>query len=121
MIQKFSLRDRLRSFGFAGKGVLDFFMEQHNAVIHAFATVIAVLMGFMVGLSAGEWTAITIVIALVWMAEIFNTALEKLCDFVSPGRNEDIRIIKDLSAAAVMIVSIAALITGFIIFIPKIL
>ena len=65
--------------------------------------------------------AIIIVIGLVISAEIFNTSIEELVNLVSPQKNEKAGIIKDLAAAAVLILAITALITGLIIFLPKII
>jgi diacylglycerol kinase len=67
-----------------------------------------------------ELIALTIVTSLVWAAEIMNTAIEHLVDLVSPGFHPGAGLIKDLAAAAVLVLSLAALITGLVIFIPKI-
>lgn len=117
--QKFSWQQRARSFGFAFDGICTFFKTQHNAIIHAVATIAVIVTGFSVHLAATEWLFITIVIAMVWAAELFNTAIEKLCDMVSPQRNPAIKFIKDVAAAAVLVTAIAAVVTGGIIFLPK--
>lgn len=119
--QRFSIRARLKSFRYAWDGVRAFFGSQHNAIIHAVATPVVVLLGIFAKLSAGEWVVITIVTGLVWMAELFNSAIEKLCDLVSPGFNPKVKFIKDVAAAAVLVSAIVAVITGLIIFIPKFL
>lgn len=120
-MEKFSLRQRARSFGFAFAGVRDFFRTQHNAIIHAIATVAVVISGFAVKLDALSWLFITLAIGLVWAAELFNTAIERLCDVVSPQKNPHIRFVKDVAAAAVLITAIMAVVTGCIIFIPKLI
>ncbi|MNY66215.1 Undecaprenol kinase [compost metagenome] len=56
---------------------------------------------------------------LVFVCELFNTALEALADFASPGKHPQIKKVKDLAAAAVLLSAISALITGIIIFLPK--
>lgn len=61
--------------------------------------------------------ALIIVIGLVFVSEIFNTAIKALCDFVSPQKHENIKQIKDLSAAAVLVSAIIAFIIGTLIFI----
>jgi diacylglycerol kinase len=71
--------------------------------------------------SKTELMAVIIVSALVWSAELFNTAVEKLVDLVSKDFDPRIKFIKDVSAAAVLLSAIAALLTGAIIFIPKLL
>jgi diacylglycerol kinase len=55
---------------------------------------------------------------LVLTAEMINTTIEKLSDIVSPQKNEHIRVIKDISAAVVLLSSFIAMIAGLIIFVP---
>ncbi|GAB3512400.1 diacylglycerol kinase family protein [Emticicia fontis] len=105
-------------YAFQGIGVL---LQENNARFHLFSTVVVILMGLLVKLDSAEWSVICIIIGLVWMAEAFNTALEKLCDFVSTEQHPLIGKVKDLSAAAVLIISCIAVIIGIIIFLPKIL
>lgn len=109
----------LRSFRHAFTG-LRFLMEENNARFHVFAAVIVLLAGFYLNLSAIEWTIIITQIGLVLAVETLNTAIEKLCDFVSPEYHQLIGKIKDLAAAAVLIMSIVAVIVGIIIFLPKV-
>jgi len=66
-----------------------------------------------------EAIAITFATGFVWSAELFNTSIEKLADKVTMEYNDTIKMIKDISAAAVLIAAIVALTTGLIIFIPK--
>jgi len=72
-------------------------------------------------LPPAKWLFIVIAIGLVWVAELFNTAIEKLCDMVCPEQHPQIKFIKDVSAAAVLVTAIIAMITGCIIFIPAML
>jgi diacylglycerol kinase len=117
----FSIRARLKSFRYAWDGMREFFAWQHNAIIHAVATLVVIVLGILTKLHSTEWIFISIVTGLVWMAELFNTAIEKLCDLVSPGFNPKVKFIKDVTAAAVLVSAIIAAITGLIIFIPKLL
>ena len=110
----------LRSFKYAFQGVW-VLMEENNTRFHLFATVVVILTGLLVKLSSIEWSIITIITGLVWVAEAFNTAIEKLCDFVSKEHHPLIGKVKDLSAAGVLIISCIAVIIGIIIFLPKIL
>jgi diacylglycerol kinase len=116
---KFSWKQRARSFRFAWQGIVQFFGTQHNALLHALVTVLVVVLGFWKHISVTEWLFIVTMIGLVWMAELFNTAIEGLCNMVHPGRHPQIKFIKDVAAAAVLVSAIAALATGCIIFIPK--
>ena len=118
---KFSWRARARSFIYAGRGVRVLLTEEHNARIHMVAAVVAILLGLLLGISAGEWVAICICIGAVLMAEAFNTAIEAVCDLVSRERHPLIARAKDVAAGGVLVMAVAALITGIIIFLPKII
>jgi len=109
----------LNSFQFAFRGIYLFFRNENNARVHLLATILVILLGLYVHLSRFEWLWVSLSITLVWIAEAFNTALEKLTDLVSPEFNPKAGLIKDLSAAAVLFTAIFAFITGMVIFIPK--
>ncbi|HMC86376.1 MAG TPA: diacylglycerol kinase family protein [Chitinophagaceae bacterium] len=119
--QKFSLRKRAKSFHFAFNGLYQFFNTQHNAIIHAVATIAVITLSLLVKLAFSKFLFIVIAIGLVWVAELFNTAIERLCDMVCPQQHPQIKFIKDVSAAAVLITAIIAVITACIIFIPVLL
>ncbi|WP_338874976.1 diacylglycerol kinase family protein [Spirosoma sp. SC4-14] len=110
-----------RSFGFAGQGIIDLFRYENNARVHLLIAIVVMLAGFLLDLSRVEWSIILIQIGLVWAAEAFNTAIEKLCDFVSPGLHPQIKAIKDLSSGAVLIMAITAVLVGLIILGGKLL
>ncbi len=113
------VQTRLKSFKYAFKGLILIFREEPNARIHLLAAICAVIAGLCLNINSMEWIAITFAIGLVITLEIVNSAIEKIADFISPEKNEIIKNIKDLSAAAVLVVSITALIVGLIIFLPK--
>ena len=117
--QQFSLRSRLSSFGFAFSGLFAFFRQEPNAWIHLIATLTVFMAAGYFNLSLHEIIALIIVTGFVWVAEIFNTAIEKIMDFISTEKNIGIKFIKDLSACAVLLSAITAMVTGAIIFIPK--
>jgi diacylglycerol kinase len=96
------------------------FYTEHNSRIHFVFTISALAMGFIFKLSFVEFSVLIVVISMVWIAELFNTCIEKLIDFVSTEKHPQIKLIKDMGAAAVMLSSISALAVGAIIFIPKI-
>lgn len=105
----------LRSFRFAGQGILDLFRFENNAKVHFLVAILVVSAGFVLSLSPVEWAIILTQIGLVWAGEAFNTAIEKLCDFVSPGLHPQIKAIKDVSSGAVLILTIIAVLVGLII------
>jgi diacylglycerol kinase (ATP) len=119
MNKKFSLRSRLQSFRFAFEGVISFFKAEHNAWLHLAATILALTLTLLLSCTQTEIVFIVLAMCLVWASEFFNSAIERLADLVTTETNPQIKFIKDVSAAAVLITAIAALITGSIIFIPK--
>ena len=94
--------------------------NEQNAKVHILATCCVTAAGFYFHLSAFEWIVIVIAIGGVLAAEIFNTSIEELSNKVSPEYNETIKQVKDFAAGGVLLMSIAALIVGCIIFLPKI-
>ena len=120
MENNFSLVNRFKSFTYAWSGIKELLRTEHNTWIHLFLTIIAVILALIFNIAIGEWTALIICMTMVWTAEIFNTCIEKLLDFISTDRHPQIKNIKDMAAAAVLMASWAAIIIGAIIFIPKI-
>jgi len=118
---KNGLKRRIKSFGYAFTGVYELIKSEPNARIHLIATVGVVTAGLLLHLSNTEWCVVMIIIAMVWATEAFNTVIEKLTDHLFREQHETARIAKDVSAGAVLICAIAALICGLIIFLPKII
>ncbi len=94
-------------------------MNDHNGRVHLFATIVAIGLSFYLKISGYEWIAILSVISAVFVAEIFNSAIEKLADVVSLDYHPKIKVVKDLAAAAVLIAAFLAVAVGAIVFIPK--
>lgn len=115
----FSLQARLNSFGFAFKGISRFFLQEPNAWIHLVATLIVFIAAVFFQVSNFEMISLIVVTGFVWVAEIFNTAVERIMDFISTERNSQIEFIKDLAAGGVLVAAITAIATGAIVFIPK--
>ena len=114
------LVNRIKSVGFALKGALLLIKTESSIKIQVFITLIMTAAGFSFEISNTEWILQILAIGLVLGIEGLNTAVEKIADFVQPEFDEKIGFIKDISAGAVMLVSIAASIIGLIIYIPKI-
>lgn len=94
-------------------------ISENNARIHLLASIVVISTGIYVELSAQEWLWIALAIALVWILEAINTAIEALVDLASPDFHPLAGKAKDIAAAAVLIASIFAVIVGIIIFFPK--
>jgi len=117
----YSLRERAQSFADAGRGIAFLLASQPNARIHALATVAAIALGAVLGLTAGEWCWIALAIALVWVAEALNSALEALADAVHPERDARVGRAKDTAAGAVLVAAIASAVIGALVFGPRLL
>lgn len=115
----FSLRNCIKSFSYAFQGIKTFFLTQHNAWIHAIATIIVIILGNIVALSTNEWCWIILSIALVFITEMLNTAIEFLTDIVSPEYHPLAKKTKDVAAGGVLVSAIIAVILGLLIFVPK--
>jgi diacylglycerol kinase (ATP) len=120
-MERFSIKKRIRSFGYAFSGLKTLFREEHNAWIHASATVLVIFAGFLLRISETEWIAVTAAIGMVIAAEAFNSSIERLADVVQPERDGRIKGVKDLAAGAVLACAIAAAVIGLIIFLPKLI
>jgi diacylglycerol kinase (ATP) len=113
-----TLTSRLRSVRYALRGIRIMCVSQHNAWLHAAATVAVVTLGFVVELSADEWCWIVLACMAVWTAETLNTALEFLTDLASPEFHPLAGKAKDVAAGAVLIAAIGAAIIGVLVFWP---
>ncbi len=120
-LNKFSLKSRLGSFKFAFHGLSALLKYQHNSRIHLVAALFAIILGLLLRLNMYEWCLIIIVTGLVFLTELLNSSIEALADHIDPEWQERIMLAKDYSAAAVLVAAIIALLTGGIIFIPKLL
>lgn len=118
--KQFTLRARARSFTYAWTGLKAALSAEHNMYIHLLFTLITLAVGCIVQVNAVECTLLIFTTALVWIAELFNTAIEKTADLISKKPHPQIKLIKDVSAAAVLVAAIAAFLVGCAIFIPKI-
>ena len=119
--EKFSLRARIKSFKFSFEGLAAFFKREHNSWIHFIATIVVLAFSYWIGVTKSEMIAIVFAIGFVWVAEIFNTCIERVMDFISVEKHNDIKFIKDLASGGVLIAAITAVIIALIIFIPKLI
>jgi diacylglycerol kinase (ATP) len=100
---------------------VSFFRWEHNAQIHLAITFLVLVLSVTLGLTKWEAIAVVFSIAFVWVAEMFNTVIEKTMDFISTERHPQIKLVKDIAAGAVLVAAVAAVIVGCFIFIPKLL
>lgn len=111
----------LRSFSYAIEGIVAGLKTERNMIIHFGFSVIVVVFGALLGLSATEWLICAIFIGGVFMAELFNTAIETVVDMVCQEKDPRAKLAKDAAAGAVLCLAIAAAAAGVIIFLPKLI
>src|SRR5947208_6668788 len=114
----FQFTGRIRSFYHAIRGVLRMIRCQHNAWIHAAATLVVLGAGLLFCVSSADWCWIILAISIVWTAEALNTAFEFLADAASPEFHPLVRDAKDVAAGAVLLTAVASVVIGSIVFLP---
>ena len=115
------LNGRLRSFGHAFRGLKVLVQTQHNAGIHAVATVLVVVAGVACGISRAEGALIALAVVCVWTTEALNTAVESLVDLTSPEQHPLAGKAKDIAAGAVLVAAIGSVVVGVLVFGPYLL
>jgi undecaprenol kinase len=110
----------LRSFGYALKGLVKVFREEQNLRIQSIASALVIILGIYFKINLTDWALLFLVIGLVLITEITNSAVERITDVLKPRINSYVKEIKDIMAAAVLLSSLAALIAGLFIFLPYI-
>lgn len=117
------MNDNKRGIGlsFAINGLKNVFVNERNFKIHLLMGLIVMLISIYLKLSYIEWVMIILVIGLVLITEIINSAIEKLIDYVKPEIHPTAKVIKDTMAGAVLISAIVSILVGTMIFIPKLI
>lgn len=107
-----------QGFRYAFLGLKLAWAEELNFRIEILCALLAIVLGIVLHLPPAEFALLVLTISAVLAVEAFNTALEELCDKFQPTHDPHIAKIKDLSAAAVLLVSTGAAIVGIILFVP---
>ncbi len=112
------MKKLFKSFMYAFRGLIHAFVNEHNFTIEIFCAIIVIVFSLVFTISTLEWFVVIINIGIVLMAELFNTAIENLCNMIHKETHPIIKIVKDVSAGAVVIAALCAFICACIIFIP---
>ena len=112
------LKQMFKSIGVAFDGIIDLIKSENNAKIHLISTIVVIIVGFKLQFLAIEWLWISLAIAGVWVAELINTAIEKLTDLVSPEISPIAKKVKDYAAGAVLVMAIWAIFVFCLISLP---
>lgn len=105
------------SFGYACRGLLDAFRTEKHMKFHLIAALVAIGALFVYQQSKVEILFVCLAIALVWITEIINTAIEKTVDLAMPDQHPIAKLAKDLAAGAVLVASVFAVVVGIIVFV----
>lgn len=111
----------MKKFRVAIQGIIHALKSEWSLRIHLGAAIIVIQSAWILEVSLTEWTILLLCIVMVIAAELFNTALEWLCNKVEPQHDEKIGQIKDVAAGAVLVITIGAIGIGLIIFLPKVM
>lgn len=111
----------LKGFLYAFEGLIIFFRHERNGRIQLAIAIVIAMLAWWLRVSAFEWIILLACIATVLSFEMINSAIEKLCNLVHPEYHAAVKVIKDISAGAVLWASVFSGIIGFIIFLPKII
>ena len=108
------MKKQLKSFCNAIKGFLSALKSEGHLRFHFIAAIYVIIFSFFFDLSITQWAVVILLIAGVLSAELFNTALEKLCNKVTTEYSERIKLVKDISSTAVLVLSTSALVIAFL-------
>lgn len=116
--QRLTLSARLKSFAYAIAGIVFMLKTQHNAWLHGMATIAVIALAVYCDVTASDWRWLIVAMGMVWVGETINTAVEYVCDVVSPHYSEAVKHAKDIAAGGVLIAALASLIIGVLTFWP---
>ncbi len=111
-------RRRVLSFKYAFGGLWAALKEEPNLKIHFIIALMVILAGFWLNLNKSDWILVILIIGLVISVELTNTAIEAVVDSFIDKQHPGAKLAKDISAGAVLVVSIIAAISGILIFLP---
>ena len=105
-----------KSFGYAFRGIGIMILSERNFQIHLLALFINLLLIIVLQFNSADAAVIIIVSVIVLITEMFNTCVEKICDFIHPEFDLNLGKIKDISAGAVLVASMGALVTAVLMY-----
>jgi len=108
-------KKRLRD---AWRGIAIILRDEPNAPVHGVVTALVIAAGLVLGIGKLEWIALIVASMAVWVAEGFNTSIERIGDAVSPEHDPLIGKAKDVAAGAVLLSAIGAAMIGLLVFGP---
>jgi diacylglycerol kinase len=111
-------RNLVESFRFAFSGLWYALRTQRNTRIHLTIAAAAVAVGLFLKLSYVQWAVLTLTIGFVLVSEMLNTVAETLVDLISPGYHPLAKIVKDVTAGAVLLAALVSVVVGLLVLGP---
>lgn len=115
------IKHQIKSFGYAIEGIVYSFKKGTHFKFHILALILVLVLGFAYSISSFEWLVVILISSAVIAAEAINTGIEEACDVLHPQHHPGARLAKHCAAGGVLILSVAAMVVGLFIFVPKIL
>ncbi|MEK4732919.1 diacylglycerol kinase family protein [Paenibacillus sp. FSL L8-0641] len=104
------------TFRYAAEGVMYALRTQVNMRIHVAVALLVIVAGLTLHISRLDWLFVCVAIAIVNVAELFNTAVEAAVDLISPDIHPLAKAAKDTAAGAVLLAAVFAVIIGIFVF-----
>ena len=115
------IKKHLLSYRYAWRGIWLAFRYEPNMIFHLIGALMVILVNYLLDISKTDWLITILLIGVVWMSEIFNTAIEKLADRVTKDHDPLIGQAKDLAAGAVLVICIIAVVCAGIVYYPYVI
>lgn len=115
------IKKLLQSFGYAFEGLEHAYKYDQNLRIHFFIATLVVIASIVFQVNPFEMGILGVMILLVMVTEMINTAIERMVDLITKEHREDAKIAKDVSAGMVFLTASGSLVVGFLIFLPHVL
>lgn len=112
------IKKHIASYRYAVRGIWLAFRFENNMIFHFAAAFAVVMINFKLDITRVEWMITLMLIGLAWMAEMFNTSIEKLADSVTKDHHPLIQQTKDLASGAVLVICLIAAVCGIVIYFP---
>ena len=118
IITMIKIKRLYKSFTYAFRGLGKTLKEEQNLQIQSIVGLVVIILGWYFRIEVEEWLILIVVIGLVILMELVNSAVERITDVLKPRLDSYVKEIKDIMAAAVMLASVIAVTVGLIIFLP---
>lgn len=114
------IKSLLKILGHSFDGLVYFFKYERSSIVYLIAAAFSIGAGVILQMSLMEWIVIMFVLLSMLASELLNTAIEAICDLVSPEYNPLIKIAKDTGSAATGVLSILWVVVILVIYAPKV-